>query len=101
MVSVFNIITTQPFFILKESASGADTPKRRRSSELTSSQESARKIATHDSDYVMVDSQSHLPTELFSKRTKAIVWGMQQRAIQVTSETVTSLYQKVHKGCKV
>ncbi|XP_057293409.1 ATP-citrate synthase-like [Hydractinia symbiolongicarpus] len=65
-----------------ESTSGSGTPKRRHSSELTSSQESARKIATHDSDYVMVDSQSHLPTELFSKRTKAIVWGMQQRAIQ-------------------
>lgn len=64
--------------------SGSATPKRK-SSDLTSSQESdKKKLCQQDStEFVMVDSESvNSSTVLFTKNTKAIVWGLQHRAVQ-------------------
>ena len=73
---------------LKESqpSSGSATPKRKKSNELTSSQESdKKKLCQQDStEFVMVESETADPSSiLFTKNTKAIVWGLQHRAVQV------------------
>lgn len=65
------------------SSSGNNTPKRKASNELTSSTESEKKklCKTDSTEFVMVDS-SETSSVLFTKNTKAIVWGMQHRAVQ-------------------
>jgi len=63
------------------------TPKRKASSsELTASQEKKRLCKTDSGEYVMVDhSESTSSSVLFTKNTKAIVWGLQHRAVQVSN----------------
>jgi len=65
-------------------ASGSGTPKRKASNELTSSQESDKKklCKANSGDFVMVQHSETPPSVLFTKDTKAIVWGLQHRAVQ-------------------
>ena len=37
-------------------------------------------------DFVMIDQQ--ITQEIFSKHTKAIIWGLQPRAVQVSKKSV-------------
>lgn len=84
--------TFEPFgSYIQESAnaSGAGTPKRKSSSELTSSLESdTKKVCAKSSEYVVIEPTEGLATDLFSKGTNVIVWGMQHRAVQVSVVSV-------------
>jgi len=61
---------------------GNDTPTS--SASLENSQETPKRSSLHESDFVVVEetNANKSKSQLFCKTSKAIVWGMQQRAVQ-------------------
>ena len=43
-------------------------------------------------DYIMIDNGKEAPKEIFNKNTKAIIWGMQPRAVQVCHNCTLPLH---------